>query len=1103
MNEPPPSLLSPPASPVAAAAAEPQVGGSKRTRERRLRRKREKALHRELQSLGAPTRREVDATEHRVETRERGMVARRLMLEKLFEMFDEDGDGFLSKEELRALARRTGGDVDDAGYTSLSHLTGAPPQGLQLAHLEALYALPGTGDLVTDFERVVGVESPALPVPFPFAGEATPVAAAAAAAADSCSSAGSEKQPSVMPDWSSVGDWADEGATLWGDGKSSLGDWIPLEEAMGPETPGLGREQLARAMRDPSCIRNVVMIADVDAGKSTVSDALLARAGVISTVKAGRDRWMDSLPTEQARGCTISASAVTLPFRLPEDLPGVEGPLVMNLIDAPGHADFSAEVKAALKVCDGALVVVDCVEGMREQTERMLHQTLAERIIPCLALNKIDRLFTQLLLTPEEAYQRLLVTVDAVQGSTEAAMLSESDGLMGIVDTTMQSACKDFLSRSVHPDPTDGSVVFAAALHGWGFTLWQWAKLYEKRLGVAASRLVPRLWGDHYWDGQKRWLARPQTEKSPRGFCQLILQPIYQIMHACSTLRWDKLADLLEVLWPGRHEDLLKDRRREGNQLFTDIMRALFPLAGALVEASALRLPSPLLAQPYRTDVLCTAEPRGCQASPRDAVARCDSAGPLVAYVAKLFPVSRSWGFYAFGRVFSGCIRPGAKVIIATEEGAQRSERSFRVQVVALMMGPKQQRAPEVPAGSLMALTGVTDGFDGHCATLFDPAWAAVCTPLRVPSPPAALVRVAIEAEQPSDRVSLARAVRWMERADPAFVCEREAGQTIVCASGELHLEIVLAQLRLVMTSPPGFPAPLHLRDLKVSTPAVPLRETVASVGRSVVAKQAGRNRIWARAMKLSDGLPEALEDRGAPLTELLQRFGWSGERAACAWAECGANVLVAAETVCAAATPDARASVAAAFTAVCKGGVLCGEPLRGVLVEVQSMELQGLSVAETADVAGRAVKGSVLAATPALAEPVFGVEVDTKADVAAVCAMLSSRGGLVQEVSLHPSGFSVVRAHVPVASAFGLNAVLRDSTRGRACASCSFSHWRTVPGELLQMPSLRVRRVPSGSKKAAACRDGSDAAQLLAAVRQRKGLAAGVPCLSDYADVA
>merc|ERR1711894_832012 len=150
------------------------------------------------------------------------------------------------------------------------------------------------------------------------------------------------------------------------------------------------------------------------------------------------------------------------PISKKKDGSNEEGFLI-NLIDSPGHVDFSSEVTAALRVTDGALVVVDCVSGVCVQTETVLRQAIAERIKPVLFMNKMDRALLELQLDPEELYQTFSRIVENV--NVIIATYNDEEGPMG--DITV--------------DPTKGTVGFGAGLHGWAFTLKEFSEFYASK----------------------------------------------------------------------------------------------------------------------------------------------------------------------------------------------------------------------------------------------------------------------------------------------------------------------------------------------------------------------------------------------------------------------------------------------------------------------------------------------------------------------------------------------------------------------------------------------------------------------------------------------
>ena len=263
----------------------------------------------------------------------------------------------------------------------------------------------------------------------------------------------------------------------------------------------------------------------------------------------------------------MESSAISLFFsmmrRPAPDAAPVAKEYLINLIDSPGHIDFSSEVSTASRLCDGAIVLVDAVEGVCSQTVTVLRQSWVEQLKPILVINKIDRLVTELKMSPSEAYShmsKLLEQVNAVIGSfyqgermeedlqwrermeerANAAAEKDRTKKQTQDDETTQAGADaaDYVERDdedLYFAPEKNNVIFCSAVDGWAFTVRQFAAIYEKKLGIKRAVLEKVLWGDYYLDPKTK---RVLGQKHLKGralkpmFVQLVLDSIWAAYEA-------------------------------------------------------------------------------------------------------------------------------------------------------------------------------------------------------------------------------------------------------------------------------------------------------------------------------------------------------------------------------------------------------------------------------------------------------------------------------------------------------------------------------------------------------------------------------------------
>lgn len=612
---------------------------------------------------------------------------------------------------------------------------------------------------------------------------------------------------------------------------------------------------------DAQKIRNICILAHVDHGKTTLADHLIAATGggLLHPKMAGKLRFMDYLDEEQRRAITMKSSSIALHYK----------DYSINLIDSPGHMDFCSEVSTAARLSDGALILVDAVEGVHIQTHAVLRQSWIEKLTPCLVLNKIDRLIYELKLSPVEAYTRLLRIVHEVNGimSTYKSekYLSDVDSLLAGPSGEVDYENLEFIEDDEEDtfQPQKGNVAFVCALDGWGFGISEFAEFYASKLGASSAALQKALWGPRYFNPKSKMIVGKKGveggSKARPMFVQFVLEPLWQVYK--SALEPDGNKGLLEKVIKSFNLNVppRELRNKDPKVVLQAVMSRWLPLSDAILSMVVKCMPDPIVAQSFRIsrllpkrEVLHDAVDLSIIAEAdlvRKSVEICDSSpeAPSVAFVSKMFAVPRKMlpqrgpngeilnnhsdengshesdeCFLAFARIFSGVLYSRQRVFVLSAlydplkvESMQKHVQDAELHSLYLMMGQGLKPVASAKAGDIVAIQGLGQHIL-KSATLSSTrnCWPFSSMAFQV-SP---TLRVAIEPSDPADITTLMKGLRLLNRADPFVeVTVSSRGEHVLAAAGEVHLERCIKDLKERFAKV----------SLEVSPPLVSYKETI------------------------------------------------------------------------------------------------------------------------------------------------------------------------------------------------------------------------------------------------------------------------------------
>ncbi|KAJ6673329.1 116 KDA U5 SMALL NUCLEAR RIBONUCLEOPROTEIN COMPONENT [Salix viminalis] len=818
---------------------------------------------------------------------------------------------------------------------------------------------------------------------------------------------------------------------------------IKFEVGVKDSSTYVSSQFLVGLMSNPSLVRNVALVGHLQHGKTVFMDMLVEQTHHMPTFDINSEkhvRYTDTRIDEQERRISIKAVPMSLVL---EDSNSKS--YLCNIMDTPGHVNFSDEMTAALRLADGAVLIVDAAEGVMVNTERAIRHAIQEQLPIVVVINKVDRLITELKLPPKDAYHKLRHTIEVINNHISA--VSSTAGNVKVID------------------PAAGNVCFAGATAGWSFTLQSFARLYLKLHGIPfeADKFATRLWGDMYYHPEDRTIKKkPPASGAERTFVQFVLEPLYKIYSQVIGEHKKSVEATLAEFGVTLPNSAYKLNVRP---LLRMALSQVFGSASGFTDMLVKHIPSAKDAAARKVDHTYT--------GPKDsmvyqAMVDCDPAGPLMVNVTKLYPKSDCSSFDAFGRVISGKIMTGQSVKVLGEGYSPEDEEDMTVkEVTKLWVYQARYRLPVsmAPPGSWVLIEGV-DASIMKTATLcnvnYNEEDIYIFRSLQFNTLP--VVKTATEPLNPSELPKMVEGLRKISKSYPLAITKvEESGEHTILGTGELYLDSIMKDLRELYSEV----------EVKVADPVVSFCETVveSSSMKCFAETPNKKNKITMIAEPLEKGLAEDIENgivsidwnRKALGDFFKTKYDWDLLAARSIWAfgpdKQGPNILLddtLPTEVDKGLLGAVKDSIVQGFQWGAREGPLCDEPIRNVKFKIVDARIAPEPLhrgsGQIIPTARRVAYSAFLMATPRLMEPVYYVEIQTPIDcLTAIYTVLSRRRGHVTaDVPQPGTPAYIVKAFLPVIESFGFETDLRYHTQGQAFSLSVFDHWAIVPGDPL-----------------------------------------------------
>ena len=733
--------------------------------------------------------------------------------------------------------------------------------------------------------------------------------------------------------------------------------------------------------------RNIGIMAHIDAGKTTSTERILYYTGVtykIGSVDEGT-ATMDWMEQERERGITITSAATTAAW----DRFGKK--YRVNIIDTPGHVDFTVEVERSLRVLDGAVCVFDSVAGVQPQSETVWRQADKYRVPRICFVNKMDRMGAD--------FDHVIGTIRKRLGAHPVPLqfpLGREDNFIGIID---------FLEEKV--------IVWLEETLGAKYEVFEVAKLWDKafvdsRPDVAAALKASAI-DKKFYDEHRNKVVEYIAEHDDDLVEKYLNGVVLTLEEMRKSIRKSTLAlKIVPVLAGSAFKN-----------------KGIQPLLDAVVDY----LPSPVDVPPVEgtnpaSDELETRRARDDQ--PFAALAFKIMSDPFVGHVTYI-------------RVYSGVLKSGSYVYNSVKSSRERISRLLQ------MHANKREEIEEVYAGDICACVGLKNVNTGD--TLCDENKPIVLESIEFPTP---VISVAIEPKTKADQDKLSVAMQRLAQEDPTFrvSTEPDTGQTLISGMGELHLEIIVDRMlrEYNVQANVGRPQVAYRETIRKS--AVAEGKYIKQTGGK---GQYGHCKIELHPIPSSSH--ESMKEMSTDDLDLLAKQV-VGSGSAGKWKFDKEHRFLFIDKIAGGAIPrEFIAPVEAGIREALDNGILAGFPMVDVAAVLIDGSYHDVDSNEMAfKIAGSmAFKEACARAKAVLLEPIMKVEVVVPEEyMAAVFGDLNARRSAIQGTE-NRAGSNVIRVEVPLAQMFGYATDLRSRTQGRATFTMHFSHYAELPAALAE----------------------------------------------------